>query len=168
MVIDKLIQHKGYKEQKARLIALLEKEIRLLRELVDSVYIEQHKILESKTSEVAEIVKARELILVELVKAREERIELNKEVEELKNTIVKDDEFIDNEIAVYFEQINELLKRTHKQAFSNSYLLKNKVLFVRELFEKLQPKNTEPLYSSKGVKKNREKVSTLTLINKEV
>jgi len=149
---------------KQELIKVLKREINYLRELSSSVSQEQQMILENNTKQIGSVIAEREELLTNLVKVREKRIIEERSYTELMNAKASEDQ----EIQVYFDQVSELLKRMHNQTFRNSYLLKSKVLFARDLFEKVQPKVNNLTYSSKGTKQKKEKVSTVTIINKEV
>ncbi|MCH1429962.1 MAG: flagellar protein FlgN [Chlamydiales bacterium] len=149
---------------KQELIQVLKREINYLRELSSSVSQEQQMILENNTKQIGSVITEREELLTNLVKVREKRIIGERSYTELMNAKASEDQ----EIQVYFDQVSELLKRMHNQTFRNSYLLKSKVLFARDLFEKVQPKVNNLTYSSKGTKQKKEKVSTVTIINKEV
>ncbi|NCF71014.1 MAG: hypothetical protein GWP59_04850 [Chlamydiales bacterium] len=149
---------------KQELIQVLKREINYLRELASSVSQEQQMILENNTKQIGSVIAQREDLLTNLVKVREKRIIEERSYTELMNAKASEDQ----EIQVYFDQVSELLKRMHNQTFRNSYLLKSKVLFARDLFEKVQPKVNNLTYSSKGTKEKKEKVSTVTIINKEV
>jgi flagellar biosynthesis/type III secretory pathway chaperone len=159
-----IASNNDYTKVKEQLVVILKKEISYLSELSSSVSQEQQVILENDTQRLSGIIQERESLLVELVKIREKRIVEEKRFNSLSDSIEAEGQ----EVNLYLDQVKELLQRMHNQSFRNSYLLKKKVLFARDLFEKIQPKVNNLTYSSKGLRNKKEKVSTVTIINKEV
>lgn len=159
----------------------MEKEVRLLRELLSSTEAEQNALLMNASQEVMRLVQPREALLDRLTQMHNERNVIVQKIESLlqkeENIPIEESEFLsildhplvtNSELQVLKQQMVSLLERMNTNNFRNSYLLKNKVLHTRDLFSRLQPKKINTTYGLDGCKKPASKLPGAAVINKEV
>ena len=147
---------------------LMRKELLTMREILYNIKCEQKVLLENNTTLLKTILKQREELLDTLHKIHSKTSSLNSTIMKIKNKNTCFSSEFDCSITALKEQIIHINNEIKLQTKQNNHLIENKITFTKNLIQQLHPSDSPPIYSSKGTLKPQKKITTLTLINKEV
>lgn len=168
---------------KASLKEVMESEVRILRELLGSMYEEQQAHLTNNAESLRTLLSARERLLVEMSELRDNRLSL---VSQLHQQLRGDDatcnpdepealnlltEFASTdacEILSLRDQMLALLDQMTEQGNRNNYLLEGKVAHTKELLQRIHPNEPHPTYSASGSVQKKAVKTKVSIINREV
>lgn len=161
----------------------MDREVRVMRELLGNMREEQDALLVSNPANLKRIMQEREPLMTMLLDCRTKRlntlqtiahtqgIDANADYSltpEAFETLCQDAHDDGCTILNLREQIVALLTQVKKQSARNNYLIENKVAMTKELIRRLYPDDKQATYSKDGTVGQRNRVATVTIINKEV
>jgi flagellar biosynthesis/type III secretory pathway chaperone len=147
---------------------LMKRELLTIREILYNIKCEQKVLLENNTTLLQTILKQREELLDVLHKLHSKTSTLNSKIMQIKNEKTCFSSEFECSIATLKEQITNVNNEIKNQTKQNNKLIENKITFTKDLIQQLHPSESPPTYSSKGTLQTQKKITTLTLINKEV
>lgn len=159
--------------------SVMEREVRVLREMLSSIQLEQEALLENDADKVRTLNLEREAIAEELQMGRARRKDLLKNIGQTLGLPEGDDRHILALLQEYMgaencsllsirDQMLSLLEQIEKQHQRNNYFLEKKVQRTRRLMERLRPEDPNKTYGRGGhMVKTKVKTKT-TLLNREV
>ncbi len=174
--------HPEVMETKKTLKEVMSREIRILRELLGSMYEEQQSHLTNNIEVLKTLLKDRERLLSAMAKEREDRLQLIAHLYKLLKgkELEKNDEHESLDILTEYasaesceilmlrDQMLALLEQMTEQGNRNNYLLESKVSNTKELLRRVHPADPNPTYGRTGNVQKQKVKTKVTIINREV
>lgn len=170
---------KSWQSTLERLEGSLAGEVAIMRELLSSLKMEQQVLLNNDTAHLSAITKEREPIMAEIGRFGDHRVAfINQLMRELKIDARTVSEGLLDIIVRYLDadavgimsqrdQLRAISKQVQELNESNTYLLKSKLHYTKELMRGLHPEDKNPMYGPAGQTARKNKIATITLINEE-
>lgn len=159
---------------------LMEREIRVMRELLNNMQLEQEAHLNNATERLRSVLRQREPIVITLSEIRQERLDNLKQLTQLSgkewpSSKDKEVEFVKSieyagqdccDVILLRDQMLALLSRLKNLTERNNYLIKHKVEHTKDMLHSLAPQQKGATYTPKG--NVTVKTATLPVLNQEV
>jgi flagellar biosynthesis/type III secretory pathway chaperone len=169
-------------EAKYSLKEIMNREVRLLRELLASLYEEQQAHLSNSAEQIKQLLKTRENLTGQIANERENRLSTVKRLQDLlgisdpQNTEDEHDTLsilMDNassiscEILSLRDEMLALIDQMTQQGNRNNYLIQGKISHTRELLQQIHPKDPNMTYGAGGSMQKKSVKTKISTINKE-
>jgi flagellar biosynthesis/type III secretory pathway chaperone len=171
-------------ETEVALKDVMNREIRILRELLGSIYEEQQAHLTNNINGLKELQTQREQLLQKMANERETRLVLVSRLYELLTDGAQGSSSLDEhecldiltehassescEILMLRDQMIALIDQMTEQGNRNNYLLEGKISHTKELLQRIHPPNPNTTYGASGHMKKTKVKTKIRIINQEV